>query len=55
MFSSSILEMFVTESTPDDDADEEEEDPELSDEEPWENAVLFLQSFVSYLTKTVRS
>ncbi|XP_045674326.1 transport and Golgi organization protein 1 homolog isoform X2 [Phyllostomus hastatus] len=50
-------EMFVTESSPDDadvDADEEEE-PELPDEEPLENAVLFLQSFVSYLTKTLLS
>ncbi|KAF6073528.1 MIA SH3 domain ER export factor 3 [Phyllostomus discolor] len=52
-------EMFVMESPPDDadaDADaDEEEDPELADEEPWENAVLFLQSFVSYLTKTLLS
>lgn len=47
--------MFVAESIPDNDVDEEEE-PEIPDEEePLENAFLFMQSFVSYLTRTVSS
>uniref|UniRef100_K9J407 Transport and Golgi organization protein 1 homolog n=1 Tax=Desmodus rotundus TaxID=9430 RepID=K9J407_DESRO len=47
--------MFVAESIPDNDVDEEEE-PEIPDEEePLENAFLFMQSFVSYLTRTLLS
>ncbi|XP_036984248.2 transport and Golgi organization protein 1 homolog isoform X2 [Artibeus jamaicensis] len=46
--------LFVTESTDDNDVDEEEE-LEPSDEEPVENALLFLQSLVSYVTRTLLS
>ncbi|XP_036925434.1 transport and Golgi organization protein 1 homolog isoform X2 [Sturnira hondurensis] len=52
--------LFVTESTADDDDDDdddddEEEEMEPPDEEPVENALLFLQSLVSYVTRTLLS